>query len=119
MASRIILDSPGLLDETLVSLTEACRLFPVKCSRAAIERWARKGARGTVLETVLVCGRRYTSKEAIGRFVHNQLQVTPDRPAPKRGSMSKKDVEMAARRFGLPVPQEFNVGTNTKRENKL
>lgn len=114
MASRTILDSPDLLDESLVSLTAACKSFPVKCSRAAIERWARKGARGTVLETVLVCGRRYTSMEAIDRFVRNQLQIEPERVPPKRIGMSPKDIEAAARRFGLPAPQESsNVGINT------
>ena len=66
MASRVIFDTPELLDETLVSLTEACRCFPVKCSRAALERWMRRqGNRGIVLESILVCGKRYTSKEAI------------------------------------------------------
>jgi hypothetical protein len=103
-SSRMIFDTPALLDETLVSLTEACKCFPVKCSRASIERWARKkGSRGATLETIILGGRRYTSREAIDRFVRSQLQTEAERPAPTRG-MSKKDVESAARRFGLPEP---------------
>jgi len=105
MASKIILDSERLLEETLISLTEACRCVPGGCSRPALERWIRKGSRGTVLESILVCGRRKTSKEAVDRFIRGQLQVAPERPAPKRGSMSKRELEEKARRFGLPEPQ--------------
>jgi hypothetical protein len=105
MPSKTIFDTPDLIDETLVSRTEACKEFPVTCSLSAIERWWRKGSRGVVLESVLICGKRYTSKEAIARFIRGQLQVEAERPAPTRGTMSKKDVEAAARRFGLPEPQ--------------
>ena len=105
MASKVIVDAPELLGESLVSLTAACGFFPVRCSRPAIERWARKGSRGTTLETVLVCGRRYTSKEAIDRFVRNQLQTEPKRPEPKRGSKSKREIAEASQKYGLPEPQ--------------
>ena len=105
MASKTIFDSPALLEETLVPLTAACKYFPVKCSRASIERWARKGSRTATLETILLGGRRYTSREAIKRFVRAQLQTEAERPALTRGTMSKKDVETAARRFKLPEPQ--------------
>jgi len=105
MASKVILDSPELLGESLVSLTAACGLFPVRCSRPAIERWTRKGSRGTTLETILICGKRYTSKEAIDRFVRNQLQTEPKRPEPRRGNKSKREIDEACQRFGLPKPQ--------------
>jgi len=105
MASKVILDSPGLLEESLVTLAEACRCFPVRCSRPTMERWVRRGSRGTILESILICGKRYTSREAIDRFLRGQLQVEEGRPEPKRGSKSKKDIETAARRFGLPKPQ--------------
>lgn len=106
MASKVILDSPEILEETLVSLTEACRCFPVRCSRGAIERWVRRGSRGAVLESVLICGKRYTSKEAIDRFVRGQLQVETNRPEPRKGSMSKKEIDEAAKRLGLSEPQK-------------
>jgi len=106
MASKIILDSPELLDETLLTLTAACKEFPVKCSRPAIERWARKGSRGAILETVLICGKRYTSKEAIDRFVRNQLQTETKRTPPKRSNKSKREIDEASKRFGLPEPQQ-------------
>lgn len=105
MGSKMILDSPALLEETLVTLTEACRCFPVCCSRSAVERWIRRGGRGAVLESVLICGKRYTSKEAIDRFLRAQLHVEAERPGPRRGSKSKREIDAAAQRFGLPEPQ--------------
>ena len=105
MASKTIFDSEALLNETLVSLTEAPKHLPVQCSQATLQRYMRLGSRGTILESVLICGRRYTSKEAIARFVRAQLRVEAERPEPTRGTMSKKDVEAATRRFGLPEPQ--------------
>ena len=104
MASKCVMDFPGLLDETLLTLTAACKHFPVRCGRASVERWIRSGSRGTILESVLICGKRYTSREAIDRFVRNQLQVEPDRSPPKRGTKSKRDIEAACIRYGLPTP---------------
>ena len=73
--SKIILDSPGILDETLLPISDACKHFPVPCSRQAVERWLRTGSRGIVLESVSICGRRYTSRQAIERFIRNQLRT--------------------------------------------
>ncbi|MCC7085498.1 MAG: DUF1580 domain-containing protein, partial [Pirellulales bacterium] len=50
--------------ETLCSLPEACRLIPGRPHLATIYRWFRRGVRGGIrLETALVGGRRYTSRE--------------------------------------------------------
>ena len=104
--SKTIFDFPELLDETLLSVTAACKHPLLQCSRASLERWFRKGARGIVLESILICGKRYTSKEAIDRFVRGQLQVEAEkaRPEPSK-SMSKKQLAEASRRFGLPEPK--------------
>ena len=105
MASKMIRDEPALLNETLISLTEACKCFPVRCSRAALERWVRRGRGDVTLETVRVCGRRYTSQEAIDRFIRNQLQVKSESIVLKRGSKSKKEIADAIKKFGLPEPE--------------
>jgi len=104
MASKMIRDSPDLLDETLLPLVEACEYFPKAYTRSAIERWIRHGSRNIVLESILICGRRYTSVEAIERFIRSQLQVEAEkaRPEPSKGSLSKKALAEASRRFGLP-----------------
>ena len=107
MASKMIRDSPELLDETLLSLVEACKHPLLQCSRASLERWLRQGFQGIVLESIRICGRRYTSKEAINRFIRSQLQVETEkaRPEPSKGSLSKKALAEASRRFGLPEPK--------------
>ena len=104
MASKMILDSPRLLEESLLSLAEACRYFPGGCSRPALERWMRRGSRNVVLESVLLCGKRKTSKEAIDRFIRNQLQTGLEQPKPSRGTMSKKELAEKSKKFGLSVP---------------
>ena len=86
----MIFDVPALLEETLVLLTGASKYFPGNPSQSAVQRWMRRGSRGAVLETVLICGKRYTSKEAIKRFLHGQLQIEAERPAPTRGLCPKK-----------------------------
>lgn len=60
--------------ETLIGLEQARREFPgkEKVSLAALHRWRLKGVRGVVLETLVVGGARYTSLEAIDRFVAAQ-----------------------------------------------
>lgn len=112
MGSKVIFDSPALLEESLVSLTEAPTHMRVPCSQATLQRYMRRGSRDAILESVLICGRRYTSKEAIERFLRGQLKVEHDRPAPVRGSKTKKEIDAAARRFGLPEP----LGTKLQKD---
>lgn len=40
-----------------------------RVNRSTAHRWRMRGARGVKLETVLVGGRRYTSQEALLRFL--------------------------------------------------
>ena len=59
--------------EELVSLTEATRALPPgrngkRLHVSTLHRWAGRGLRGVVLETIHVGGRRYTSTEALQRF---------------------------------------------------
>lgn len=67
-----------LESETLVALTDACKLLPSRNGKrihySTVYRWATKGARGRLLETILVGGIRYTSREALQRF------QTPNHP---------------------------------------
>lgn len=82
MTSKSVEDSPGLLEENLLAISEAHQHFPIQCSRQAVERWIRLGIRGVVLESALICGKRYTSREAIERFIRGQFQVETDRSKP-------------------------------------
>lgn len=49
-------------------------------SLATLHRWRLRGNRGIKLETVLIGGVRYTSKEAISRMISAQNAGTPDTP---------------------------------------
>lgn len=68
--------------ETLIPFCEARSAFPggKRLSLATLHRWRLHGVRGTKLETVLIGGSRYTSAEAISRFV--RAQNVDQSPAP-------------------------------------
>jgi hypothetical protein len=58
-----------LLDEELHLLAKAGELLAFRLHRATPIRWADRGVRGFRLETVTIGGRRYTSREALARFI--------------------------------------------------
>jgi hypothetical protein len=60
---------PNLLDEDLIPFAEGVRSLPGRPHISTGYRFATRGSRGVVLETVLVGGRRYTSRQALRRFV--------------------------------------------------
>jgi Protein of unknown function (DUF1580) len=60
---------PQLLDEKLLPFAKAIRLLPGRPHISTGYRFISKGCRGVILETVLVGGRRFCSREALRRFV--------------------------------------------------
>lgn len=60
--------------EDLIPFCEARSAFPggKRLSLATLHSWRLHGVRGTHLETVLIGGSRYTSAEAIRRFIADQ-----------------------------------------------
>lgn len=56
-------------NEHLCLLSEVSCSMPSKPSYCTIMRWKREGLRGVKLETLLIGGRRYTSVEALHRFI--------------------------------------------------
>ena len=59
---------PSDMDQCL-NFSQAATLLPSKPSRTTMHRWAHHGIRGVRLATILVGGRRYTTREAIEQFV--------------------------------------------------
>lgn len=57
-----------LTTETALTLREAGEESPGKPHRTTIDRWWRRGVRGVRLETCLVGGKRYTTRESLHRF---------------------------------------------------
>ena len=69
----------SILAENLISLCDACSAFPGrKISLATLHRWRLRGCRGVVLETAVVGGSRFTSREAIARFLTAQNEQPVD-----------------------------------------
>lgn len=57
-----------LQHEQLLSLSAVSKLLPGRPHASSIFRWISRGIRGVRLESTLLGGRRYTSREAIERF---------------------------------------------------
>jgi len=109
MSSELICESAALMDETLIPIKEAGKHFPVLVSQPCIERSIRVGTRGMRLETILIARRRYTSKEAIRRFIERTQNVgdpiNHPEPEPRYKKRSKAELEKARIRFNLPEPE--------------
>jgi len=92
--------------DTLLALSDVCRRFPGRAGGKplhyeTVRLWALTGRRGVVLETLIVGGRRYTSEEALERFIA-ALNASADRPAPRRPRSKRADMKQALReRFGI------------------
>lgn len=81
--------------EELIHFPEATRAFPGKrVSLPTLHRWRLRGVRGVKLETCVVGSLRYTSKEAIIRFVTTQNSDAVSLPTRSR-QRQLKDSEAA------------------------
>lgn len=58
-----------ILEEEMIRLGDVHRHIPGSASPQTIYRWANTGLRGISLETVYVGGARFTSRQAITRFL--------------------------------------------------
>jgi hypothetical protein len=79
--------------ETLRLLTKAVADIPGRPHSSTILRWALRGVKGVRLETIVVGGRRFTSVEAIGRFI---LRLS-EPPVPHNSTADSEQGEKAAR----------------------
>lgn len=87
--------------ETLVHFTDARSEFHNGrlASLASLHRWRLNGVRGVKLETVLICGLRYTSLEAIDRFI--TAQNADDAPAAPVITATQRRRQSEAARLAL------------------
>jgi hypothetical protein len=78
--------SVDILSEAIVSLAEAAKIIPTRPDVSTLWRWYRRGVRGIRLETVIIGGKRYTSRESIQRFIertteaHDKGAAAPAKP---------------------------------------
>jgi len=92
-----------LASESVLTLSAAAREVPSLSGRgvhvSTVWRWALRGCRGVRLETLMVGGVRYTSREALQRFAE-RLTAAADgtRPAPAPTSRQRqRAIEQAER----------------------
>jgi hypothetical protein len=57
--------------ETIISLEAARKKFPKECSRSFIDKAWRSGINGKKLSVMKMGGRRFTSEEAVQRFIES------------------------------------------------
>jgi len=74
-------------NEELLTVTQAAKQMPTRPAVRTVWRWMQEGCWGTKLESVLIGGRRLTSREAIRRFITATSE-----------SIEAKKPEMSARR---------------------
>jgi hypothetical protein len=70
-------------NEQLIPFNAAREAFPggKRLALQTVHRWRQKGVRGTKLETILIGGSRFTSAEAIQRFIAAQNPTESPEPA--------------------------------------
>ena len=70
-------------NERVIPIREAPKHIPGRPSLASVYRWMTDGVRGGVrLESIVVGGQRFTSLEAIGRFIRATTANSPGASAP-------------------------------------
>lgn len=87
--------------EELLTIPQAAKeVPPVGISIACAWRWALHGTRGRRLDSVVIGGRRYTSKQAIERFLnhsHSTESTTPSsNSASREKAIAKAEAELSA-----------------------
>jgi len=87
-----------ILSEQKLSLPQAARRLGVNPS--TVWRWTLRGVRGVMLETISIGAKRFTSAEALERFVEATTAAArgPARPTVSRTSKQRQRAIEAAER---------------------
>ncbi len=96
--------SIDIRSETVIPIGQAPKHFPGRPNVSSVYRWFTKGSRGAKLET-LVCGaKRYTSLQAIERFIEATTANSPGAVVPPSRPTSRQR-EAAIRRAERELEQ--------------
>ena len=82
--------------EELIPFQQAGRRIPGNPSVCALHRWRLNGVRGAKLDTLLCGGKRFTSAEAISRFI--AAQNRDEQPVPAITAKQRRQQAEAASR---------------------
>ena len=78
--------------ERVIPISEAPKHFPGRPNISSIYRWFGKGCRNARLETVVCGAKRYTSVEAIQRFIERTTANSPGAdPQPIRRTSRQRE----------------------------
>ena len=86
-----------LLYEELHLLAKSGEMLACRPHRSTTVRWADRGVGGFRLETVTIGGRRFTSREALARFIA-RLNGPPSANEPQVSSRRERQKNLASRR---------------------
>lgn len=89
--------SIDIRNETVIPIGQAPKHFPGRPNVSSIYRWFGKGSRGAKLETIVVGAKRFTSIEAIERFIEATTRNSPG-AAPQPARPTSRQREAAIRR---------------------
>lgn len=82
-------------NETPVQFSDAPKHVPGRPHIATIHRWRLRGVRGVKLESALVGGKRFTTLEAIERFIDATTAAADGEPAPRAESNKARERRLA------------------------
>ena len=94
-------------NERVIPISEAPRHFPGRPNISSIYRWFGRGARGARLETLVVGAKRFTSIEAIERFIERTTansvgaSLPPSRPTTRQREAAVRQAERELRAAGI------------------
>lgn len=82
--------------EKVIAIKDVPTLVPGRPALMTVYRWLNRGVRGRRLETVLVGGKRYTSQEAITRFIEETTAAADGRrPKSKKSNRRQAAIDKA------------------------
>ena len=85
-----------LNEEQMLTLTQATAELPGRPHIPTIWRWHARGLHGVKLETIVIGGRRFTSREALQRFAERTTAAAGGTSAPARTSKQRTKAIAAA-----------------------
>jgi hypothetical protein len=88
--------------ERLLTIAEATRILPGRPHIATVWRWVNHGVGGQRLETIKVGWKRFTSHEALARFIERTTAAADRQPIPTRTAKQReRDIARAERELEL------------------
>jgi hypothetical protein len=76
--------------EQLITFAEASKTLPGRPNVATLWRWRTSGVRGVKLESILCCGKRWTSREKLQLFLELSTAVADGKSIPTRTNRQRK-----------------------------